>query len=1107
MEMLAILLLGAAIGWLVAQVRQLRAGMIVPDDAPATSTAPEPPVAKDTSAREPEPVDARTQVTAIARELVDAGDQFEHPAEFAADPRFVALRDLLAQPPFDAQERLNRALSQNTALSGAAIAAMTVAGDDRRTELANLAGGMGSFALWFALLHLREGDDPAACGLLLHSASDWWCEQPATRAALVSYLDRQQERGVVPVLPADANLGHVDVEYRRNALRGAAHPLVEAYLQALELAMRGRRGERELAEVARPLAGDDDAPLARSAGFDARVEQVRQMLARPGRPSVVLVGPGGAGKTTLARATLRALASDGWRVVEASPAQLMAGQKYIGQIEQRVQHFVDGLAAGRTVWFVPDIHHLLEQGTWEGNPHGLLDLLLPHLERGALQLLGESSVAAWSRVLTKRPRADAVITGMRVEPLDDAEALTLARDWARQWRERLGAEVLPEAIAVEAATLARQQFPDRAEPGRTLQLLAEALAEARRTDPPALPLDRDQLLEALARSSGLPLDILDTRRALDVAAVRDYFATRVLGQDEAVDCLVDRIVMLKAGLTDPRRPIGVFLFAGPTGTGKTEIAKTLASYLFGSPDRMLRIDMSEYQTDDSAWRLIDDGRDGGSTSLATRIRQAPFSVVLLDEFEKASPRIWDLFLQVFDDGRLTDRGGNTADFRHSIIVLTSNLGAAIARGGGVGFVAQAGGFSRELVDRAIAQTFRREFVNRLDRVVVFNPLTRARMRDLLGKELRDVLGRRGFRGRDWAVEWEPSAVEFLLDRGFTPDLGARPLRRAIDQHLLAPLARTIVEHKVPSGEQFLFVQADGDGLRVRFVDPDAPTAGVVAPAGAAPADLRALALDPRADAAALDVLGRSLVALAGRRDDVEWTGLKDAAAQAMQAPGFWQQSARVEVLDRLERMDRIEAGLRSAEALHARLDRSAGRGATDLVRRLARLAAALGAAMDAVLADEPEDARIELRPTDPRAAGALAWRDRLVRMYQAWANARGVRVQAHAPDAIGSVRLDLAGFAAWQTLREEAGLHVLETARGEDTERHAVRVTVQPDPAPPTTAAPAADADTRVCRRYDDGPAPLVRDTVRGWRTGRLDRVLAGDFDLVGGESTKESAR
>src|SRR5439155_15693140 len=183
----------------------------------------------------------------------------------------------------------------------------------------------------------------------------------------------------------------------------------------------------------------------------------------------------------------------------------------------------------------------------------------------------------------------------------------------------------------------------------------------------------DDVITTLAATTGLPLGILNPRIPIRLADVRSFFTERVSGQPEAVDCLVDRIAMIKAGLTDPSRPLGVFLFAGPTGTGKTEIAKTLAAYLFGSEERLARVDMSEFQTPDSLERLLAEDRFAEGSSLIAAVRRQPFSVVLLDEFEKAHPKIWDLFLQVFDDGRLTDQNGRVADFRQCVMILTSNI--------------------------------------------------------------------------------------------------------------------------------------------------------------------------------------------------------------------------------------------------------------------------------------------------------------------------------------------------------------------------------------------------------------------------------------------------
>jgi ATP-dependent Clp protease ATP-binding subunit ClpC len=1078
-----------------ARVAETTAAPVSEPTSTTATTEEKPP---DVAVSEESP---RDRVWRLARALESRLEQIEDTDALEHAPEFRELVDVLCAPPFDPRERADLAPSSTLAMSCAAIAAMTRQHDAAQLEIARITGRLGWFSLTFALRYLATSADPAVASTLFARASPWWLEHPPTRSRWRACLDAFAAQGVDRAGFAP-DLAEIDDPTERIELvRRIEHPVAEAYVRALREAARARELARSIDRVGRwlePVPEGED-PAAHTPDFDALVATLVDTLEQPTRPSFVALGEPGCGKTTAIRAALALLAARGWRVLEATAEQIVAGQKYVGEIEQRVESLIEALSAPRTLWYAPACHTLLERGTWSGNPNGLLDSLLPALEARRIQMVGESERSAWAMVAAQRPRAAILLRSVTFEPTDAAQTRALIDAWAAQWQRRLGARVLEPALAQEAIELARQHFPDRAEPGRTLALLDDALGHARAETPPTLPLTRDALLAALSKRSGIPVDVLDVERRLDMQAIRAFFTDRVMGQDEAVDTLVDRIAMLKAGLTDPRRPLGVFLFAGPTGTGKTEIAKTLAELLFGSPDRMLRFDMSEYQGDDAAWRLIDDGGQRRSASLTTRIREQPFSVVLLDEFEKAHPRVWDLFLQVFDDGRLTDRAGSTVSFRHAIVILTSNLGATIDRGGGPGFVAGAAGMSRALVQRAIDATFRREFINRIDQVVIFAPLSRAVMRDILQKELRSVLARRGFQVRDWAVEWEPSAIDFLLQQGFTVDLGARPLRRAIERHVLAPLARSIVEHRAPSGEQFLFVSSDGARIEVRFVDPDAPVAGSAPEfARAAPADVRALALDPRADAAALRLLRETVAALRERSRAPGFEAQRERGATAMQDVAFWQRPDRALVLDQLERIDRIESGLRSAASLLERLARATGRSVLEPLRRLALLLHVLGEAIASIEQDEPEHARLTIVPRGARGARADAWRDRLRDMYLAWARARGMRAAAGPPRADGAVTLEIGGFGAWRLLREEAGLHLLGSDGADERERHGALVEVAAEPA--GSRAPDPAREPQVVRRYSDAPVPLVRDAVRGWRTGRAERVFDGDFDLISAE-------
>jgi ATP-dependent Clp protease ATP-binding subunit ClpC len=739
---------------------------------------------------------------------------------------------------------------------------------------------------------------------------------------------------------------------------------------------------------------------------------------------------------------------------------------------------------------------------------------MPAIEAGRLLLLGYSEPATLEKVLQQRPRLRVALSLLPLEPMPAAEARALAA--AVMAREAAARGLLARpGVVDEALELARHYLGTRALPGSVLDLLRGAL-QRRAADPAAGALDRADLLAALGELSGLPREVLDERAGLSLAALRAHFEAQVMGQPEAVQCLVDRIAMLKAGLVDPNRPIGVFLFAGPTGTGKTEVARTLAAFLFGSPERMVRLDMSELQDPGAIGRIVGEPGDAGaSEALTSRIRAQPFSVVLLDEFEKAHPRIWDLFLQVFDDGRLTDAQGGVADFRHAIVIMTTNLGATAHRGSSLGFIEGGGAYGETQVLRAIATTFRPEFVNRIDRAVVFRPLSRAVMRDILRKELRNVLQRRGFRSREWAVEWEDSAIEFLLDKGFTPDMGARPLRRAIDQHVLAPIAMTIVEHRFPEGDQFLFVKSDGQTIQVEFVDPDAHRPEQAPPAEEAATQLSwgQLVLAPRGTAAERDHLRHAFAALDGRLGGELWHEEKQALLESINGADFWTTPERHTTLDRLERMDRIQAGLETARSLARRLEvpATAARGApASVLASLALQLYLLDAALRDLDAGRASDVYVAVEPVmeGKASADATEWAARIAGMYASWARRRRMRLTVlSAPDSPGAL-LAIGGFGVHGLLERETGLHVLEAPGGDaDLVRHAARVRVVAQPVAPAPLAARAQAQavlaaagaapTAVVRRYRRLPSPLVRDAVAGWRTGRLDLVLGGDFDLM----------
>ena len=409
-------------------------------------------------------------------------------------------------------------------------------------------------------------------------------------------------------------------------------------------------------------------------------------------------------------------------------------------------------------------------------------------------------------------------------------------------------------------------------------------------------------------------------------------------------------------------------------------------------------------------------------------------------------------------------------------------------------------------------------MNRLDAILVFRPLTRALMRGILLNELGRVLERRGLRDREWAVEWESSALDFLLEKGFSPAMGARPLKRAIDRYLLAPLAATLVEHRAPEGDQFLFVRSDGQGIQVEFVDPDAPASQPPSEADTAPGAGRTLAgmiLHATGTAGERSALASDWHDLERRTSEDPWVSIERALQHDMQAPEFWSRPDRFGLLSRYALIDRVRAAMETARGLDSRLERSGkpdGRYSRDLISRLALQLLVIGHGIADVVENAPVEMVISVQATLDGAHDSQAgdrWCERLFDMYRRWAARRHMQWEA-VPGPAGTPRLAvIAGFGVSRVLLREVGLHTLDYDAGRDSVARVVaRVRAVPTPAvmpeSPTAKHTALVAELQrqtallpVVRRYRLEGSPLVRDVTYGWRTGRPELVLGGDFDLL----------
>jgi ATP-dependent Clp protease ATP-binding subunit ClpC len=572
-----------------------------------------------------------------------------------------------------------------------------------------------------------------------------------------------------------------------------------AFLQALS-GITKVDGAVELHKVSSPLADRYPDGLRLDRVADPRVATLRRLLFEDANPApTVLVGPSGAGKTTLVEAATRRYldalpegpdSEDTVHLHHLDPNRVIAGMSQVGAWERRMTAILEHLVRRdgghqRGGIYIDNPVALSLVGRSAGSALNLCSLLRPWLAARRLPFLLEATPEEWNRL----EQADRAFTELFSVIRVDAPARPVAIRMTLANLERIerAHTVRIPLEAVRRLLELDERYPSaRGAPGSLVDRL-DALASrvgAQGGDPEITPAHVEA---AYTGTTGLDPTLFDPLRPLPDAELRDRITARLVGQPEAVGVLTDVVHVLRAGLARPQKPLATWLLVGPTGVGKTEAAKVLAELLYPGRERLLRFDMNELVDPGAVYRLLGDATREGQ--LTGRVRQDPYSVVLLDEIEKAHPSVHDLLLQLLDEGRLTDGRGRRADFSRAVVILTSNVGSG-QRAAGTGFGGSAAGTGSMNASyrAAVERAFRPELVNRLDRIVVFQPLALPDIRRIARLQLDRVLQREGFLRRTVLLEVDDVALERLAAAGFDPDLGARALKRTIERDVVGRMA-------------------------------------------------------------------------------------------------------------------------------------------------------------------------------------------------------------------------------------------------------------------------------------------------------------------------------
>lgn len=500
------------------------------------------------------------------------------------------------------------------------------------------------------------------------------------------------------------------------------------------------------------------------------------------RANVLLVGLPGVGKSAVLSQSIRRIDNmtrrlkvsySFWRL---QPQRITASSKYLGEWQQSVQELIAELQSANGILWVENLIQLARTGG-SGAEDSIAAFIYPYLIRGDLQLVGEVTPAELDKLRQLVPDFANVFQIQEISPLTELETIRVLEKYAAQLKKKHEIEISSDSIIYLYRLLDRYR-PEQQFPGKGILFLTQAFHWA--LESKSKKINRQHIIQRFSQNTGLPEIFLRDDLLLDQEALRLYFQSKIIGQESAINSLIEIVKIYKAGLNNPNKPITTLLFAGPTGVGKTASARALADYFFGQGQKqppLIRIDMSEFQFSFQLARLIGDDQQVGQ--LVREMRNKPFAVLLLDEVEKANPIILDALLGLLDEGRMTDSSGRQIHFQNSIVILTTNLGAGNQQS--IGFSSTEGADTRYF--SAIRSHFRPEFINRIDQLVFFQALNESSIAQIAQIELDAFAKRPGFIKRNLKISLTPALKKHLVSIGFDIKYGARPLQRTIDQQL------------------------------------------------------------------------------------------------------------------------------------------------------------------------------------------------------------------------------------------------------------------------------------------------------------------------------------